>query len=80
MCQGRVDFESIESAFLIDMRAYFRAELACLHSFEQRGLLEVDQASIQVTAQGWYFVRAIAMTFDRYLQTGQNRDRFSRII
>ena len=80
MCQGRLDFESIESAFLIDMRAYFRAELACLHSFEQRGLLEVDQASIHVTAQGWYFVRAIAMTFDRYLQTGQNRERFSRII
>lgn len=80
MCQGRVDFDSIESAFLVDMRAYFQSELARLQRFEQRGLLVVDEASIQVTAQGWYFVRAIAMTFDRYLQAGQNRDRFSRII
>jgi oxygen-independent coproporphyrinogen III oxidase len=29
---------------------------------------------------GWYFVRAVAMVFDRYLQADRNRAKFSRII
>jgi oxygen-independent coproporphyrinogen-3 oxidase len=29
---------------------------------------------------GWFFVRAVAMLFDRYLQTDRNRARFSKII
>jgi len=38
-----------------------------------------DQA-IQVTATGWFFVRAVAMVFDRHLQADRVRERFSRII
>jgi oxygen-independent coproporphyrinogen-3 oxidase len=34
----------------------------------------------QVTPNGWYFVRAVAMVFDRYLQADRSRTRFSRII
>jgi oxygen-independent coproporphyrinogen-3 oxidase len=44
------------------------------------GLVQLDGASILVTEQGWFFVRAIAMVFDRYLQADQNRSKFSRII
>jgi len=33
-----------------------------------------------VTDTGWFFVRAIAMIFDRYLQLDQNRTRFSKIL
>jgi len=29
---------------------------------------------------GWFFVRGVAMMFDRYLQTDRNRNRFSKII
>jgi hypothetical protein len=29
---------------------------------------------------GWFFVRAIAMVFDRYLQTDRTRAKFSKII
>ena len=35
---------------------------------------------MQVTAKGWFFVRAVAMVFDRYLQTDQKRKQFSRVI
>jgi oxygen-independent coproporphyrinogen-3 oxidase len=35
---------------------------------------------VVVTAMGWFFVRGIAMVFDRYLQADRNRARFSRII
>jgi len=33
-----------------------------------------------VTPLGWYFVRAVAMVFDRHLQADRVRERFSRII
>ena len=29
---------------------------------------------------GWYLVRAIAMVFDKYLQSDKDRARFSKII
>jgi oxygen-independent coproporphyrinogen III oxidase len=80
MCQGQILFESIELAWLLDFREYFAAEIEQLREFEEMGLLLVDEAGIQVTNTGWYFVRAIAMVFDRYLQSDRNRARFSRII
>jgi oxygen-independent coproporphyrinogen-3 oxidase len=40
----------------------------------------VGESGIQVTADGWFFVRAVAMVFDRYLQADRNRARFSKII
>jgi len=80
MCQGRVDYESIELAHLIDMRAYFAREFERLREFEQMGLVEVGEQAIQVTAAGWFFVRAVAMLFDRNLHSDQVRERFSRII
>jgi oxygen-independent coproporphyrinogen-3 oxidase len=45
-----------------------------------QGLVHITAEGIAVTALGWYFVRGIAMTFDRYLQADRNRARFSRII
>lgn len=80
MCQGRVEFESIELAHLIHMKEYFASELERLEPIAREGLVELDGASIQVTALGWYFVRGIAMVFDRYVHADQTRARFSRII
>lgn len=80
MCQGRLQYESIELSFLIDFKKYFAAELAALEELVLSGLVELDSNGIQVTSKGWFFVRAIAMQFDRYLQTDRNRARFSKII
>ena len=80
MCQGQVLFESIELAWLLDFKSYFAAELAQLRELAAQGLVVLDDAGIQVTAQGWFFVRAVAMVFDRYLQADRNRAKFSRII
>lgn len=80
MCQGQVVFESIELAWLLDFRTYFAAELEQMKELQKQGLVVVDDTGIQVTAQGWFFVRAVAMQFDRYLQADRNRARFSRII
>jgi oxygen-independent coproporphyrinogen III oxidase len=80
MCQGRVDFESVELAHLERMRDYFGSELARLQPLADEGLIEIERDAIQLTALGWYFVRAIAMVFDRYLQTDLKRAHFSRVI
>ena len=80
MCQGRVEFESIELAHLVKFREVFAAELAALRDHESMGLVQIGERDIQVTAAGWYFVRGIAMVFDRALQSDRVRERFSRII
>lgn len=80
MCQGQVQFESIELAYLVEFQSYFAKELEDLQRLVGQGLVTIDRSGIQVTAQGWYFVRAVAMVFDRYLQTDRTRAQFSKII
>ena len=80
MCQGELQFESINLAYLVDFQSYFAKELEALADLSDQGMVTVDSAGIQVTAQGWFFVRAVAMVFDRYLQTDRTRARFSKII
>ncbi|MET0519082.1 MAG: oxygen-independent coproporphyrinogen III oxidase [Burkholderiaceae bacterium] len=80
MCQGRVEFESIELAHLIGMREYFASEFEQLAPLAEAGLIELEPQAIQVTAAGWFLVRAVAMVFDRHLRNDRLRERFSRII
>ena len=80
MCQGELQFEPIDQAWLIDSRKYFAPELEQLVTMAEQGLVVLNSESIKVTAMGWFFVRGIAMVFDRYLQADRNRARFSRII
>lgn len=80
MCQGRLSFESIELAYLINFKQYFAKELEVLETQVEQGLVQLDSAGVQVTAKGWFFVRAVAMVFDRYLQADRTRARFSKIL
>ena len=80
MCQGELDFEAMGDAHLVDFTAYFARELERLGEMVAMGLVKLNESSLEVTEQGWYFVRAIAMTFDKYLQSDQDRARFSKII
>ncbi|MDB5912376.1 MAG: oxygen-independent coproporphyrinogen oxidase [Ramlibacter sp.] len=80
MCQRQMLFEAVDEAWLIDCRDYFAAELEQLQEYEELGLVILDGNGVQVTATGWYVVRAIAMVFDRYFQAHSNRATFSRII
>ncbi|APW40562.1 oxygen-independent coproporphyrinogen III oxidase [Rhodoferax koreense] len=81
MCQGCVDFESVELGHLIDFRSYFAAELQVLAGFAAEGLVDIDLGAgvVQVTPTGWFVVRAIAMVFDHYLRTPRSGSQFSRI-
>lgn len=79
MCQGRLEFEAIDLAYLVDMRTLLAPELARLKPLVEMGLVEVDRQAVQVTATGWFFVRAVAMVFDRYLNADMNHERYSRL-
>lgn len=80
MCQGRVDFGAIESSFLICFERYFAQEIERLDEYARLGLVACSRTGIEVTALGWYFVRAIAMVFDRYLRSQQRLQSFSKIL
>ncbi len=80
MCHGRLNYESVSLAHLIDARQHFASELEALQPLADDGLLTLDADGFELTALGWYFVRSVAMVFDHYVQTAPVRDRFSRVI
>ena len=46
----------------------------------KNGLVKLSETGIEVTTMGWFFVRAVGMVFDRYLQQGRSRAQFSKIL
>ncbi len=80
MCQGALHFESIALAYLVDFQRYFATELEALKPLAEQGMVKVDADSIEVTDTGWFFVRAVAMVFDRHLQANLHLNRFSKIL
>ena len=80
ICQGQLEFESIDLAHLINFKSYFSAELTLLQDMQAEGLVEVSDTDLQITAIGWHFARSVAAVFDRYLQADHTRKKFSRII
>ena len=61
--QGELQYEAIESAYLVDFKTYFANELKSLAGLREQGLVTFDDNGITVTAHGWFFVRAVAMVF-----------------
>lgn len=80
MCHGELSYESIELSYMTNFREYFKSELQQLAEKEKQGLVVLEADGIKVTEMGWFFIRAIAMVFDRYLQHDANRARFSKIL
>ncbi len=80
MCQGQLQFEAINLAWLIDFKTYFAPEMQALQDLQQQGLVMLSATGIEVSTMGWFFVRAVGMVFDRYLQQGRSRTQFSKIL
>jgi len=68
MCQGRLAFDPIERSHGVVMADYFAPEIERLRHMEADGLVTIEPRAVQVTPMGWFFVRAVAMVFDRYLR------------
>jgi oxygen-independent coproporphyrinogen-3 oxidase len=80
MCQGRVDFARIEARHKLRFGDYFGQELLQMANLAELGLVDLRPGELHVTGLGWYFVRAVAMAFDRYLQSAASGASYSRII
>jgi len=80
MCHFEVSKESIETVYMIKFDEYFKVEIAELRMFEDEGLVENTAEWISVTPKGKLLVRAVAMTFDRYLRADQRARRYSKIV
>jgi len=80
MCQGRVEFASIERKHRVRMSDYFAPELQSLREMAASDLVVLEEDAIEVTTSGWFLVRAVAMVFDRHLQLAKDRHRFSKVV
>lgn len=77
MCHGYVEFKFIEDMFLIKFNEYFSSELLKLKEI-QSTVVRVGKNKISLGKYGWYFVRVIAMIFDKYLD--RSKYSFSKAI
>jgi oxygen-independent coproporphyrinogen III oxidase len=80
MCRGRLDFDEVRAEFGVDVPVVFADELKRLVPLAAYNLVRLYDDAVQVTAAGWFVVRAVAMVFDRYLGSSASRDRFSRLV
>jgi hypothetical protein len=63
-----------------DHTAALRARAEGSDSDRARSLVKVDATTVEMTAVGWYFVRSIAMVFDRRLQADRCSAGCSRVL
>jgi len=63
----------------INFAEYFARELESFSDLRADGLIQQDSAGLDVTKQGRFFIRNIAMRFDAYLPKETER-RFSKTI
>ena len=80
MCYDKLEFAELDARFDIDSRRYFATEIERLVPLAEDRLLDLDDASVQITARGRLLLRSIAMIFDRYIDQAQNDQRFSKTI
>ncbi|MDE2260058.1 MAG: oxygen-independent coproporphyrinogen III oxidase [Betaproteobacteria bacterium] len=80
MCQGRVSFEPLERRYGIRFVEYFYEPLERIREFENFGLVVRNATEIEVSKAGWFFVRAVAMAFDKYLWQHTDHHRFSKVL
>lgn len=80
VCQGRVEFESIRLAHLIDPKTHFAHELAEMSSLAEAGLVSMDDEAIELTARGRRSASAVAAVFDRYRRARVRRNQCAALL
>jgi oxygen-independent coproporphyrinogen-3 oxidase len=77
MCDARLDYAALSARLGVDVRDYFRAELAALRPLEADGLVRAGRDGLAVTDVGRLLLRNVAMCFDPRARAAAPR-RFSR--
>ncbi|PQV44010.1 hypothetical protein B0G83_12926 [Paraburkholderia sp. BL21I4N1] len=68
MCSVPLNFAAISLAHQIDCVRYFSSELTALEPYREAGPVSIDGNGISIAPKGRFFVRAVAMVFDGYLE------------
>lgn len=79
MCSVPLEYRAIETRHGIEFKCYFERELVALAPFVAADLIELGDEAIRILPKGRLFVRAVAMTFDRYL-TRPSAASYSKLI
>jgi len=80
VCQGRVEFESMRLAHLIDPKLHFAHELAELSCLADAGLVAMDDEAVELTARGSRSAGAVAAIFDRYRRARARRNQCAALL
>lgn len=80
LCQGRVDFQALANAHLLDPRVVLGAELTQMAQLAGCGLLRLSEAAIELTPAGCRAAPMVAAVFDRYRSADSRRHRYPRLI
>lgn len=81
MCNFRLRRDALEDRFGLELERDFGPAMADLSSLTQDGLVVVDDEGIHVTQAGEFFVRVVAMAFDRHLREAAPRAQaYSRTV
>lgn len=67
MCSVPLEYRTIEQRHGIDFARYFDRELKALAPLAEAELVRLSDDGIRILPKGRLFVRAVAMTFDKYL-------------
>lgn len=67
MCSVPLEYRAIEQRHGIDFARYFDRELKALAPLAEAELVQLSDDGIRILPKGRLFVRAVAMTFDKYL-------------
>jgi oxygen-independent coproporphyrinogen III oxidase len=78
MCDMALNYDALSLEFNLDIRTYFADEIENLSTFEEDGLIEMNDTGFQVSRAGRLVVRNIAMTFDAYLV--ESNARYSQTV
>jgi oxygen-independent coproporphyrinogen-3 oxidase len=79
MCDLALDYGAMSRELGINFAQYFARELESLADLQADGLITQTATGLEVTKQGRFFIRNIAMRFDAYLPKETER-RFSKTI
>ncbi|MEW6999755.1 oxygen-independent coproporphyrinogen III oxidase [Colwelliaceae bacterium BS250] len=80
MCNFRLCKTTISTRYNIDFDQYFADDIISLQTFINDGLVVNTADTIEVAAKGRLLIRNICMSFDIYMKSKLNQQRFSRVI
>jgi oxygen-independent coproporphyrinogen-3 oxidase len=73
MCRGAVNWSQLDKQFGANSRQYFSYEFTRLQPYIDDGLVRTDSGGFSVSENGRYFMRNIAMLFDRYIALNRTK-------